>query len=535
MKMYVYRNPAATMQGPRTADETPDQFDLSWMISAVLQRRKLLIILPLIFMAIATIFVLVRPSSYTASTQLQLTNLRLTFVREDAFFAETQPDPSFLETQLQIIRSDRVAMTVLTNLKMISAEASAADRAEALERLRRGFSVDRAGLSNVVQIQYTARDPDQAARVANEFARAYSADQNAARFDAAQSGSSWLRERLREVGPKARVIAEALPPQHKSNIRGILIIGVAGVIGGVVAAAGAILWRFFDPRVVTPEEANAATGAQFLGVIPKLPSSSKESDSKPTDSGKSEADGQNKNFRAQSSTLSYAVDHPLSETSRTLQNVEAACRDRLDGKGTRFIGVTSTFAGEGRSVVASNLAFLLAASHKRVLLVDGNFHCRTLTRTFSRDDRAGLIEALRNDKIALARQVIIENRTKLHFLPTGNVRNGQAISLWSDGMRRVFDEAAKAYDYVIFDLPGLGDSGDIRSAAHFIEGFLLVIGWCQATPANIKAGLAAAGISPERIIGTVLNNVDEAETRWVLSPQLAFARMQRSADMPQAG
>ena len=516
-------------------NDASDQFDLRWMISAALQRRKLLIILPLTFMAIAMIFVLARPSSYTASTQLQLTNLRLTFVREDAFFAETQPDPSFLETQLQIIRSDRVAMTVLANLKMISSEASAAERAEALENLRRGFSVDRAGLSNVVQIQYTARDPDQAARVANEFVRAYSVDQNAARLDAAQSGSSWLRERLREVGPKARVIAEALPPQHKSNIRGILIIAVAGGIGGVVAVAGAILWRFFDPRVITPEEAIAVTGAQCLGIIPKLPSYSKKSVFAPKDGGQCEADGQNKNFYAESSPLSYALDHPISEPWRTLKNVDAACRDRFDGKGTRFIGVTSTFAGEGRSVVASNLALLLASSNKRVLLIDADLHCRMLTRAFSREDRPGLIEALRNDKDSFARQITIEKRTKLHFLPIGHIRNGKAVSLWADEMRRVLDEAAKVYEYVIFDLPSFGNAGDIRSAAHFVDGFLLVIGWGMTTPDSIKAGMAATGVSAERIIGTVLNNVDPVETRWLLSPQLAFARMQRLADMPKAG
>jgi Mrp family chromosome partitioning ATPase len=401
--------------------------------------------------------------------------------------------------------------------------------------LRRGFSVDRAGLSNVVQIQYTARDPDQAARVANEFVRAYSADQNAARLDAAQSGSSWLRERLREVGPKARVIAEALPPQHKSNVRGVLIIAVAGGVGGVVAAASAILWRFLDPRIVTPEEAIAVTGAQFLGIIPKLPSYSKKSDFKSKDGGEGEADGQNGYFCAHSSPLSYALDHQLSEPWRTLQNVEAACRDRLDGKGTRFIGVTSTFAREGRSVVASNLALFLASSSKRVLLIDSDLHCRTLTRGFSCEDRPGLIEALRNDKDSFAKHLITENRTNLDFLPIGQFRNGQAVSIWTDGMRRLFDEAEKVYHYVIFDLPSFGDAGDIRSAAHFIDGFLLVIGWGMTTPDCVKAGMAATGISADRIIGTVLNNVDPVKSRWLLSPQLAFARMQRSADVPKTG
>ena len=528
--LYKVREQPASGRDDALVASASEQFDLRWMISAALQHRRLIIALPLVFMALAAVFVLLRPSSYTASTQLQLTNLRLTFSREDTFFAETHPDPTFLETQLQIIRSDRVALRVLISLQMLTADATVEQKAAALERLRLGFFADRAGLSNVVQIFYTAGDPEQAARVANEFTQAYIFEQNAARLDAAQAGSSWLRDRLREVGPKTRVIAEALPPPHKSNMRGILIIAAAGLMGGLLAVAGAILWRSLDRRVVTPEEATAAAGADCLGIIPSLPPTmiplkSPEIDKRLTGNG----------FSADSLLLTYALAPPVSTAWHTLRNVTAACQDCFGGKGLRYLGITSTFAGEGRSTVAANLALALAGSNKRVLLVDGDIYDPALSRQFASQERPGLVEYLQSEKDTLARYVLVERRTGLHFLAIGGGTEGQLDNIWTDGLRRFFEETISAYDYVIFDIPTLGMAGDIRAAARYIDGFLLVIGWQRVSAESVQVGMGAVGTAHERLLGTVLNNVNADEARWALSPQISFSRhhanLTRSADV----
>lgn len=503
---------------------TPDQFDLRWMIGAVLQRRWLIVAFQLVMMALAVLFVLLRPPSYTASTQLQLTNLRLTLSREDTFFAETHPDPTFLETQLQIIRSDRVALSVLNNLQMLPADAPLDQRAEALEKLRRGFFVDRAGLSNVVQIVYSTRDPELAARIANEFARAYITDQNAARLDAAQAGSSWLRDRLREIGPKARIIAEALPPLHKSNVRGILIIAVAGILGGLLGVVGAIAWRFIDQRIATPEEARAATGAECLGIIPCLPTSARGKVKR-----KVEEDLGERNFAAKPPILAYTLDHPLSQAWYTLRNVKASCQDCFGGKGLRYLGVTSTVAGEGRSTVAANLALALAVAKKRVLLVDSDVYNPSLTRQFASEDRPGLVNYLQSDKDALKSYVLTEHRAGLDFLSLGVGKDVIGGNIWTDGLRRFFEETVSSYDYVIFDMPSLGMLGDMRDAARYVDGFLLVIGWQQASMESIQFGMRAASTVHDRLLGSVLNNVNTKEARWALSPETTFSRRQNIA------
>ena len=490
------------------------EIDIRWMIDAVLQRRWFIIAVPTILMALAAIFVVMRPATYLASTQLQLTNLRLTFSREDAFFVETQPDPAFLETQLQVIRSDRVALSALTTLGLLNPQSTVQKRVEALEALRRVYGVDRAGQSNVVQIYYEAKDPALAARVANGIATAYMAELQASRSDSAQSGSSWLREKLREVGPKARVIAEALPPPHKSNVRGILIIAAAGLVGACLAAFVALMWRLLDGRVRSPEDAAAITGVRCLGQFPQLPAAPARPKSGPIGN----------TFRADCPVQTFVIDAPGSNAWHTIRTAIGACQAGFGGQGVRFIGVTSTFAGEGRSTIATNLALALAVANHRVLLVDADAFDPALS-AFYGGERAGLTNYLAEDK-SLDRFTMVERRTGLHFLPLGADRGAHPANIWTDGIRRFLDEAATAYDYVIFDLPTLGMNADLRSAARYIDGFFLVVGWEQVSSQDIQVGLKSLAPVQERLLGTVLNKVDAAEAKWTLSAQTAFASRQ---------
>src|SRR5690606_13647876 len=74
--------------------------DLRWMVAAVRRRLWSTILIVLLFGSAAVFYVLIRPANYTASTQLQLTNLRLALGQDDAVFAEAHADPTFLETQI---------------------------------------------------------------------------------------------------------------------------------------------------------------------------------------------------------------------------------------------------------------------------------------------------------------------------------------------------------------------------------------------------------------------------------------------------
>ncbi|AOS79999.1 MULTISPECIES: chain length determinant protein EpsF [Hydrogenophaga] len=92
--------------------------------------------------------------------------------------------PGYMATQVDIIKSDRVAKRVVRNLRMDSSAAIQAQWAEATgsrgslidwlaELLKRNLDVKPSRESNVINIEYIGTDPKFAAAVANAFAQAY--------------------------------------------------------------------------------------------------------------------------------------------------------------------------------------------------------------------------------------------------------------------------------------------------------------------------------------------------------------------------
>lgn len=525
---------------------------LRWMFGAMFRFKGMIVAITLIAVALAAAFVLTRTATYTATAHLQLTNLRLTFSRDDAFFAEAQTDPSFIETQVQILRSERIALAVVDNLKLadqprennggnlsgliaelgllfVSPPPDAGvvgtmtdARAEAVKMIRRGLSVDRITLSNVVELKFTAPTAEAAARITNDVIRAYIADQNAARIDAAQAGSSWLRERLREVGPKTRIIAAALPPTDKSNVRGILIIVVVGILGGALSIVLALVRAFLDGSVRTPEQAMEATGSPFIGLAPVMralkvrPRSRRSKLSLPA----GEFQIPPANFRA--------LADKNSELSHTLKNVKFLSDEQLRENQFQAIGVTSIIRGEGCTAISINLALSLVAARKRTLLIDGDVYSADLSKRLGLGAPSGLAEQVAENSADLGQYVKVDQATGLHVLPLAALRAAKTPD-WPEHLSAFIADARDRYDYAIFDLPPVTMLNDIRAAARFIDGFVVVIKWGEVGIEQIQAGLSMAYLGQSKILGCIINKINLRRMRWMPSRELDFIRLRKKA------
>lgn len=547
--------PPAESFGMLAAPAAQDELDLSWLFGAIRRRLWSIIALMVIGTGIAVAYVALRPANYSAATQLQLTNLKLTFSRDDAFYAESLSDPTFLETQIQIIRSDKVALAVVDSLGLANALTDGSDekagkleflsgvieafgpvrnlfagapgsnenqaesppelatdpRREALSRLQRNYSVERVGLSNIVEIRYTARNRDAAARGANGVAQAYIADQQAARIEAAQSASIWLRERLRDVGPRTRIVAAAAAPKDKSDPRGVLIIAIGCVAGGVVGVALALLRQFLDRTARTPEQAEGAVGAECLGVVPKLRAARAAKSPAPAEANAVAPGGR---------LMNEAGNRPFGKLALTLQNAKAAVDDKCVVVRARCVGVTSTYSGEGTSTIAVNLARRLALLGERVLLVDCNFARPTLSMSLDPAGGAGLRELACSKSKTLEPFLRSDPASGMKFLPVGSEPGGPA--LWGDETPRFIDLSSNSYDYVVCDLPPLASIGEVRASAPHFDAFLLVLKSGTVEIDHLKAGLKASGAFREKIAGVILNKARPADLKGAFSPGAAF-------------
>jgi Mrp family chromosome partitioning ATPase/capsular polysaccharide biosynthesis protein len=470
--------------------------------------------------------VLTRAPSYSASTTLHVVNLRLSMSgRDDAFYAESQFDPTFLETQIQIIASETIADKVIArinlepepakpglldflNIKLPSSVTTTPDadlkKSALLKSFSKSLAVSRIGQSNLVEIRYTDSIPSRASAVANEVAKAYLEKINDDRLEAAQAGSGWLRDRLREIGAKAQIVSQANTPTTKSDLPGSIILAASGLVGVIAGMFLALLRAFSDNKVRSPEQLAEICNIGCLGIVPKI--------------------GSRENNTAR---LTWVARNAFSPLWQTLRQAGVITDGEALSSRLRYVGLTSTLPGEGKTVMAANFAAMMANAGKKVLLVDAQPYHPSLSRAFTAQSAPGLIEFLGDTSRPLSEYVQFGEVTGLEILPLGGGVNSShtAQLLWSNAMKRFMSDTS-GYDIVIFDLPPMIASGDLRAAAAYLDAMIFVAAWGKVREAEIRSAINLIPTVRDKMIGVILNKVNRRGMRRISSPEASFLSRQ---------
>lgn len=88
---------------------------------------------------------------------------------------------------------------------------------KALERFEKNRTIKRLGLTYVMEIGYTSKDPRKAAKIANSIADAYIVDQLEAKYQATRRASVWLQDRIKELRTQASAAQRAVVDFKTAN------------------------------------------------------------------------------------------------------------------------------------------------------------------------------------------------------------------------------------------------------------------------------------------------------------------------------
>jgi capsular exopolysaccharide synthesis family protein len=172
--------------------------------------------------------------------------------------------------------------------------------------------------------------------------------------------------------------------------------------------------------------------------------------------------------------------------------------------------VTSASPGDGKSYVAVNLALTLSGSYqRRVLLVDADLRRPSLHALFQVRNSRGLSEALAATSDEKLTTVQISD--VLTLLPAGRPDDNPLGGLASDRMKRIVEDAAAQFDWVIVDSPPVGVLADAHLVAETVDAAILVV---RAGVTRFEDLSAAADVlGQDHVIGVVLNAVEPEEIR----------------------
>jgi len=201
--------------------------NLDTLLRILYARRMTIGGVAIVVIVLAVLVTLLMPSLYTASTDLIIDGKGQDPVSGQA--APTRLMSGYLVTQSEIIRSRNVANKVIDQLKLMSSpdmanELSLPDdpekrRKTLLTYMNKGLSVDTEHDSNVLTINFSARNPALAAQIADAYAQAYIQTNLELRIEPAKQITRWYDQQLATLRTSLVAKQEALSSyQEKHDI-----------------------------------------------------------------------------------------------------------------------------------------------------------------------------------------------------------------------------------------------------------------------------------------------------------------------------
>lgn len=304
-----------------------------------------------------------------------------------------------------------------------------------------------------------------------------------------------------------RVLSVAKVPDSQIAPRKSLVLALMLVLGIILGSVLAIMRSRKERFIRTREDLHEVSGRPFFGYLPLMTSSEMELPVAPL-SHRPRPDDQNgprESFEHQFAALAY----PRSHFTETLRNIRVVCEASAKNRQGYVLGIASVRSGEGKTTVAANLAALMAASGRSVLLVDADIRTSGLSRMLGQSMGVGLREVI-SGRAVWQNALRHEATTGLHVLPSTFAPDDPVAGEMAAApeFRNILNDARQHYDLTIIDLAPLGPVSDARALQSVLDGVVIVLEWGRMHKDLLRTTLSADPLLYEKILGTVLNKTN---------------------------
>ncbi|MBR5413867.1 MAG: polysaccharide biosynthesis tyrosine autokinase [Fibrobacter sp.] len=290
--------------------------------------------------------------------------------------------------------------------------------------------------------------------------------------------------RAGEVG-NVRIVDFAQIEQSQSKPNKTRIVFVSAATGFVLGILFVLLVRIFKNGVKSTSEIERATGLSVFAKIPQSPS---------------------KLLRGHKHLhhgLPFVLQNTDDRVSEAFRSLETAINFLLPQPEHTAILVMGLNPGVGKSFVSLNLAATVAASGKKVLLIDADMR-RGVIHSGSKFGLADVLLGLATMETA----VVQTYADSLFVMNAGKTKLAACELLRSDAMNKLLQEAREKFDMVIIDTPPLNLVTDAELICPLVDYSLFVLHYGRHSMEEIKETIERVKRYSDKPAAIVMNHCE---------------------------
>ena len=285
----------------------------------------------------------------------------------------------------------------------------------------------------------------------------------------------------------AQIVEYAETPLNPISPKKTLITLLTLLLSAAASIAIAILREYTNQTITSTDDVEYKLGAQMLGILPLV---------------------SKKTLRKNGSTalVPGSLDDDTQAFEESIRTIRTSvCLEDLQ-QPHQLIMVTSALPSEGKSTLASHLAYSLS-NVERVLLIECDLRRPSLQRAFNFHNNLGLAQLLSGE--ARFEDCIKPNTVgNLDVIPAGAIPQRPLDLLTSKRFTRLIGHMRKHYDRIIIDSAPVQAVSDALLLGQFADAVLYAVK-ANSTPDNVAArGITRLRNSGVNVTGVVVSQVN---------------------------
>jgi capsular exopolysaccharide synthesis family protein len=286
------------------------------------------------------------------------------------------------------------------------------------------------------------------------------------------------------VRPLDRALVPGTPVSPKLRVN----VMAASVLSLFLGLALVGLLVFLDRSIKTTNDAQQATGAPVLGIIPMLDAPDLTNDN-------------------DSSRDLYVHQHPTSRIAECCRSLRTNILFSAADRAIKTIVVSSANPREGKTTSVIYLGTTMAQSGQRVLLIDTDMRRPRLHVSLGVSRQTGLSNLIvgEDDYDSVIRSTAIPN---LFVLPCGPLPPNPAEVLMTHRFEAVLAELGKRFDLIILDSPPLNVVTDAVVLSKQTDGVILVAHADKTLREELKRSSKQIKAVGGKIFGVIVNAIE---------------------------